>query len=69
LKWYEKASLEIRGTPDFEQKSDFGKNPEPSNHDHADKKRQVQRGQTDDVTDALLVGFDAFGRNVILENR
>jgi hypothetical protein len=56
------------GDAQFWQKSDFGKNPEPSNHDHADEKRQVQRGQTDDVPNALFICFDAFGRNVILED-
>jgi hypothetical protein len=64
-----KASLESRGTLKRSGlKSDFGKNPEPSNHDHADEKRQVQRNQIDDVPDTLLVSFDVFARNVILED-
>jgi hypothetical protein len=63
-----KAFLKSRGTLFCFLKSDFGKNPEPSNHDHADKKRQVQRGQADDVPNALLVGFHRFGLHVILED-
>jgi hypothetical protein len=63
-----KAFLKSRGTLCVWQRSDFRENPEPSNHDHANEKRQVQRGQADDVTNALLIRFDAFGRNVILED-